>query len=260
MRHFGYALLAALTIDTVSADLTVKCTKGTANIFGLDPYKACDSSCSCVAFELLCLNKPASESEYTLKSYSYDDSSSCSTPECICNTSGIWGIASKQTTGADAYPNPIEVSLPPYNVLKFAANSAASAKKLFDQVENQQKRVSAIVNVPFNENTQDDLPEMLSSTDKTSITDGCTDTVSCDLFYDTKWDYYLSSGAIACADAEAVNPCFGTNACLCTNEYIKVSEKMDLLPGEADFPGNYDLAEKADQILQAHRQKKFASS
>ena len=69
----------------------------------------------------------------------------------------------------------------------------------------------------------------------------CSNLVSCDLFYDTDWNYRLRV-ELFCADAVQRDPCFATNACLCNNGYFKVSDAM---PAEipADFTGDSDTIE-----------------
>lgn len=73
------------------------------------------------------------------------------------------------------------------------------------------------------------FPGYLSSKTVATISDNCTETVSCELYYEPTWDLYLDA-AFTCAEVETKQPCFGTFACVCDNAYYRLSNDMPEAP------------------------------
>lgn len=98
------------------------------------------------------------------------------------------------------------------------------AKDLISFITDIKSRETAMVNDPINEFVTDTpLPSFFH--DKFLKPYTCSSNVSCDLHYDLDWSYRLRT-IMACADAVNKDPCYATNACLCSNGYFSVSDAM----------------------------------
>lgn len=57
------------------------------------------------------------------------------------------------------------------------------------------------------------------------IGDNCNEKIECQLYYEPTWDFYLKA-SFTCAEIVAKQPCFGTFACTCDNQYKSISANM----------------------------------
>lgn len=60
---------------------------------------------------------------------------------------------------------------------------------------------------------------------KTMIDNCISGSVSCDMHYELDWSTRLRT-ELPCEEAIIADPCFATTACLCSNDYYRVSETM----------------------------------
>lgn len=68
----------------------------------------------------------------------------------------------------------------------------------------------------------------------------CTDKITCDLHYEKDWTYRLRKD-FTCDEAEKLDICFATNACVCDNGYYKISADMPSLPKDYSGPVDADV-------------------
>ena len=76
----------------------------------------------------------------------------------------------------------------------------------------------------------------------------CEDSITCDLHYELDWDLKLTRD-FTCSETELMDICFATNACICSNEYYKISLDMPKL--SKNYQGQVDrelLAAFEDKI------------
>ena len=66
-----------------------------------------------------------------------------------------------------------------------------------------------------------------------SIETSCTSEVTCDMHYDLDWSTKLRVTK-SCSSAIADDPCFGSFACICDNEYLRIAENMPTIPDSYD--------------------------
>lgn len=57
--------------------------------------------------------------------------------------------------------------------------------------------------------------------------------VICDLHYELDWNYYLRFES-TCGEVEEKDPCFATFACVCSNGYYRIADKMPARPVDLD--------------------------
>lgn len=76
--------------------------------------------------------------------------------------------------------------------------------------------------------------------------------VTCDLHYELDWNYYLRFES-TCGEIAAKDPCFATFACVCSNGYFRIADKMPARP--ADLDNGSDLA---DILKEADEEKQTA--
>ena len=86
----------------------------------------------------------------------------------------------------------------------------------------------------MNEGKPDALPLFRTNSDVLDTycggqIDSESKTITCELYYELDWDYYLRQ-TWNCLD-EQNDPCWGTHACLCDNDYYRFSAAM-LAPTE----------------------------
>ena len=68
------------------------------------------------------------------------------------------------------------------------------------------------------------MPGFDLNSEVANISDNCVDTVSCSLYYELDWDYYVEK-EVPCGSAAEL--CFGTFACICpSNQYYRIAQNM----------------------------------
>ena len=96
------SIVASALVSLSAAKLSVYCTHneiaGREKYGTLSTYKSCGDVCTCYAFELLCLERDATATNFELLSKSYDYSQSCTT--CICNSNpNLWATTERINNG-----------------------------------------------------------------------------------------------------------------------------------------------------------------
>ena len=99
-----------------------------------------------------------------------------------------------------------------------------------------------LVNHPVNPG----MPAFKTNQDVPTIDHGCQEKLSCDLHYNMDWYYLARVTDLNCADVVQIDPCFGTQACICSNGYVRISEAMPEQPD--DYIG--DAQASADAKVQ----------
>ena len=235
-----------LVVGTALADPAFYCEHKTLDEFDgyvdYDRYVACGDVCDCSLIELLCLVRNFDSGEFTFESVSFEYADTCTATECLCNIVEGWSDASRPaTTDGQPLPDPLHIALPHYDDLVSYANSGDPADiywvNLLSEISGTTNadRADSVVIHPINEGKPDPLPVIGYNEDVPTIASNCpAETfVTCELFYELDWSYKLSY-RMACEDAETVDPCFGTYACFCDNDYFKLAENMPKLSTEDD--------------------------
>ena len=209
--------------------------------------------CQCYAFELLCLTRD--EDEHTLESVSYKFAESCDITQCLCNTSTGWTRWSAPANDGQPLPEPLLVELPSYQELESVAKSEAQDaqavyyRSLYSEITSQSDtRKDTVVNHQINDGKPEYLPAVIMNKSVQSMVNYCDNSITCDLHYEMDWDLKLTR-EVTCSETELVDICFATNACICSNEYYRISLDMPKL--SKNYQGQVDrelLAAFEDKI------------
>lgn len=84
-------------------------------------------------------------------------------------------------------------------------------------------RPTDAINHPFNVSFMGPRPDIF---EQGSLTQGCSDAISCDVWYERDWNSAKIQASINCDDLVTQDPCFGSYACSCTNNYLRVTYDM----------------------------------
>ena len=90
------------------------------------------------------------------------------------------------------------------------------------------EREDTIVNHKINHGKPEYLPAVVTNKSVKEMANNCEDKITCDLHYEMDWDFKLTR-EVTCDEAEQIDICFATNACICSNEYFRVSFDMPKL-------------------------------
>ena len=107
---------------------------------------------------------------------------------------------------------------------------------MYDEyVTRNAARPDVAVNFPLNEGKPDPLPAITINQDVNPIYSNCEQSINCLLWYEVDWDYKYQVGA-RCSDMASGNdPCFATHACVCSNNYKRISAIMPQLTEEEEI-------------------------
>ena len=98
------------------------------------------------------------------------------------------------------------------------------------------------MNHPINEGKGTTIPIFSTNNEVPNITDNCTGTLQCELFYELDWSYYLTVTS-DCGSVVVEDPCFGTEACVCSNNYYRI---VDTMP---EYNGTNDLLKVVEEAM-----------
>ena len=128
-------------------------------------------------------------------------------------------------------------------MLKTASELAEPSEKaqeyayLYNEyVTRNAARADAVVNFPLNEGKPDPLPAITTNPDVDPIYANCDQSINCLLWYEVDWDYRYQVEARCLDMANGNDPCFATQACICSNGYRRISAIMPSLTDEIEIP------------------------
>ena len=69
------------------------------------------------------------------------------------------------------------------------------------------------------------------------------------MYYELDWDYKLSKN-LYCETADLIDPCFGTLACICDNDFFRIAGNMPERP--SDFDDSAEVFNVLKMVEQAY--------
>lgn len=234
-----------------------------------DLYKNCAGSCDCSFIDLKCLkmSQNGDSVDYSLSSESLEFAKSCPDTECVCNNDEQrWTTLTQDANGGVPFPKPLHIPLPPYETLQQAfveLNAPSSPTKtdagqdIGESSENssvQESETTKLYSALFKEfksiqlaggysrlaNHAINPSSFVQSTTNSkvpSISAKCVGTIQCDLHYKLDWNFLARVSSLSCSEISSIDPCFGSDACICSNGYLRLRKDMPELP--ADYLGDY---------------------
>ena len=118
---------------------------------------------------------------------------------------------------------------------------------LYDEyVTRNAARPDVVVNFPLNEGKPDPLPAITINPDVDTIYSNCDQSINCLLWNEVDWDYKYQVEARCTDMASGDDPCFATQACVCSNDYIRISASMPSLIDDIEIPDTPEQIKRED--------------
>ena len=175
--------------------------------------------------------------------YSYAKECSLKTG-CLCNVNASdWAAWEQINPDKVAFPDPVLVPVGPYDKLlessELDTEETLYERQIYNELLNGTERTKNTVIHPLNFWPSNTFPAYETNPEVPGIADNCTEKIECQLYYEPTWDFYLKA-AFTCDEIVSKQPCFGTFACTCDNQYKSISAKMPKLEGEVVEPAEED--------------------
>ena len=258
-RKFRWLFCLLAHAQLVIADLAIYCEHKTNDNLkgyaGFDEYRMCGDFCTCYAYELLCLQRQ-DNNEITLESVSHDFAKECPITKCLCNLHGRdnWETT-KQLNGGKPLPHPIKVELHHFDELKEKAvedsQETLYETQIMAELRSGHHRTDKTVIHEINYG--ESMPSFSTNPELPTYLSGCRGSMMCDMHYELDWSYRLRT-RVTCEEAERVDPCFATTACICDNGFFRVSEKMPAKPKDLVYDGFVEVLQEYERVEELKKQ------